>query len=104
MLVRTANMEGPDLGLCCLSRPFWKATSVQNFRTFTLILSYLKNSIILSKNFSTEQCYGIEDLTFLKWMCTCLQIQCICRGRVMFFNCCSFLNAPPDPLKILGGI
>ena len=24
-----------DLGLHCLSRPFWQATSVQNYRTFT---------------------------------------------------------------------
>ena len=36
MLVRIANKEDPDLGLCCLSRPFWMATSVQNFRTFAL--------------------------------------------------------------------
>ena len=26
-----------DLGLHCLSRPFWKATTVQNFRIFTVI-------------------------------------------------------------------
>ena len=43
MLVRITNRENPDqtaekqsdLGLRCLSRPFWQATSVQNFRTFT---------------------------------------------------------------------
>ena len=39
MLVRIANMEDPDqnvysdMGLPCLSRPFWQATGVQNFRT-----------------------------------------------------------------------
>ena len=45
MLVRVANREDPvrlllqkqsDLGLHCLSRPFWQATSVQNFRTLTI--------------------------------------------------------------------
>ena len=36
MLVLIANREDPDLGLRCLSRPFWLATSVQNFRTFKL--------------------------------------------------------------------
>ena len=45
MLARIANREYPDLtllqkqsylGLCCLSMPVWQATSVQNFRTFTI--------------------------------------------------------------------
>ena len=41
MLIRIANREDPDqkqsdLGLCCLSRPFWQETSVRNFRTFTI--------------------------------------------------------------------
>ena len=44
MHVRIANRKDPDqkkqsdLGLCCLSRPFRQATSVQNFRTFTIII------------------------------------------------------------------
>ena len=41
MLVRITNREDPDqsdLGLHCLSRPFWQATSVQNFRTFSVAL------------------------------------------------------------------
>ena len=41
MLVRIAKSEDPDqtaLGLPCLSRPFWQATSVQNFRIFTLVI------------------------------------------------------------------
>ena len=36
MLVRIANSEDPDLGLPCMSRPFWQATSVENFRAFTV--------------------------------------------------------------------
>ena len=41
LLVRIANREDrdqkqSDLGLCCLSVPFWQATSVGNFRTFTI--------------------------------------------------------------------
>ena len=36
MLVRIANREAPDLGLPCLSRLFWQATRVPNFRTFTV--------------------------------------------------------------------
>ena len=46
VLVRIANREDPDktasptdLGLFCLSRPFWQATSVQIFRTFTIYKS-----------------------------------------------------------------
>ena len=47
MLVRTANRETlirlliqmqPGLSLLCLSRPFKQATSVRNFRTFTIQL------------------------------------------------------------------
>ena len=30
-LVRIVNREDPDLGLLCLSRPFWQARSVQKF-------------------------------------------------------------------------
>ena len=46
MLVRIANGEDPDqtakqsdLGLHCLCRPYWPATSVPNFRTLTLVSS-----------------------------------------------------------------
>ena len=41
ILVRIANREdsdqtaSSDLGLPCLSRPFWQATLVRDFRTFT---------------------------------------------------------------------
>ena len=58
--VRIANREDPDqtadeeaviqsdLGLHCLSRPFWQATSTQNFKCFKILntsfsLSVLKN-------------------------------------------------------------
>ena len=45
MLIRKANREDSDNtgseqfnpGLCCLFRPFWQATSFQNFRTFTVL-------------------------------------------------------------------
>ena len=57
MLARIANRKDPDqtasesdLGLHCLSRPFWQATKVRNFRTL-LWSSHLINlsacSIIL---------------------------------------------------------
>ena len=44
MLLRIANRENPDqtassdLGLHCLSSPFWQANSVSNFRTFTVAI------------------------------------------------------------------
>ena len=47
MLVKIANREGPDqmllkkqsdLGMRCLSRLFWQASSVRIFRTFTVLL------------------------------------------------------------------
>ena len=42
ILVRMASREdldqtASDLGLHCLSRPFLQATSVRNFRTFTIL-------------------------------------------------------------------
>ena len=40
MLVRIANREEPDqtdLGLLCLSRPFWQTDSAKFFRSFTII-------------------------------------------------------------------
>ena len=46
MLVRMANREDPDqtassdLGLPCLFRPFWQATSVRNFIMFTVVVSF----------------------------------------------------------------
>ena len=50
--VSIANREDPnqtaspekqsDLGLPCLLRPFWQATSVQNFRTFTVVFFHFR--------------------------------------------------------------
>ena len=43
LFIRIASREYPgqtassDLGLPCLNRPFWQATSVRNFRTLTII-------------------------------------------------------------------
>ena len=45
MLVSIANSAAPDLGLCFLSRPFWQATSIQNFRTFTVLFSDISKVI-----------------------------------------------------------
>ena len=39
MLVRIANRE--DLDLCCLSRPFWQATSVQILEHLPYMCSHL---------------------------------------------------------------
>ena len=36
-LVRLLLQKQSDLGLPCLSRPFWLATSVQKFRKFTVL-------------------------------------------------------------------
>ena len=36
-LIRLLLKKQPDLGLPCLSRPFWQATSVQNFKTFRIL-------------------------------------------------------------------
>ena len=38
MLIRIANM---DLGLQCLSWPFWQATSVRSFRIFNVLPQYI---------------------------------------------------------------
>ena len=42
MLIRIGNREDPNqkqsyLGLPCLSRPFWQATSVRKFRSITIM-------------------------------------------------------------------
>ena len=42
MPVRIAVQKQSDQGLHCLSMPFWKEISVQNFRTFTVF--YIKSS------------------------------------------------------------
>ena len=49
MLVRIANSADPDslkkqsdLGLHCLSRPFWQEGRVRNFRTFTVCKANFK--------------------------------------------------------------
>ena len=59
MLVRKANREDPclcifqclqkqsDVGLHCLSWPFWLAASIQNFRTFTVNGLSVKRSILI---------------------------------------------------------
>ena len=36
--IRLLPQKQSNLGLPCLSSPFWQAHSVQNFRTFTVII------------------------------------------------------------------
>ena len=36
ILIRLLLQKQSDLGLHCLTKPFWQATSVPNFRTFTV--------------------------------------------------------------------
>ena len=59
MFVRIANREDPDqtasseavsdMGLHCLSKLFWPATSVRNFRTFTVLWRHKETSATLQK-------------------------------------------------------
>ena len=64
MLVRITNRENPDqtasseedLGLHCLSWPFWQATSVQNFITFTVTVNVQMVSI--QSNFDDSNSSG----------------------------------------------
>ena len=48
MLVRIANgqdlQKQSELSLFYLTRPFWQATSVQNFRTSTIFINFEKKS------------------------------------------------------------
>ena len=49
MLVRIATKETPyqtaDLGLPCLSKSFWQANNVQNFRTLTVCNGIHNNTV-----------------------------------------------------------
>ena len=71
-LVRKANREDPDqsdLRLCCLSRHFLQATSVRNFRAFTIfcILRVLRFEFLnfrILANFNFHPCHGNLDLNF----------------------------------------
>ena len=45
-LIRLLLQNQSDLGLPCLSRLFWKATTVQNFRTFIYHTCTLESSSI----------------------------------------------------------
>ena len=46
-LIRLLLQKQSDLSLHCLSRTFWEATSVQNFRIFTvIILFFMKRSTV----------------------------------------------------------
>ena len=47
-LIRLLLKKQPDLGLCCLPRAFWQASSIQNFRTFTILIYFH----VITKNIS----------------------------------------------------
>ena len=49
-----------DLGLSCLSRPFWQATSVQNFRTNTLVL--VVQLVIFSNLFNDKRVFFLIQM------------------------------------------
>ena len=55
LLVEIAHMEDPDQGLHCLSRPFWQASSVQNFRTFIISQVEMLNSYFKTKDVYASQ-------------------------------------------------
>ena len=65
MDVRIANMEDSDqtasdpwqsdLGLPCLSRLFWQATSVQKFRTFTELEEFLTKLMAIFESFQDSE-------------------------------------------------
>ena len=64
MLVRIANREDPyqtglrkqsDLGLPCLSKPFWQVTSVPSFRTFTVTFFVLMDFPITTEMFKNSR-------------------------------------------------
>ena len=40
-LIRVLLQKQSDLGLHCLSMPFWNATTVRDFRTFTDMVSFI---------------------------------------------------------------
>ena len=74
LLVRIANKKDPDqtqsdLGLHCLSRPFWQTASFPNFRTSNVpcILNFIISAKLHSYNpFSlrvakTLQCFGNSE-------------------------------------------
>ena len=76
LLVRIANREDPDLkkksdlGLLCLSLPFWQATSVPNFRTFTVgsDRQKIREQKILSINFNI--CFGCaKNVSLRRFFC-----------------------------------
>ena len=49
MLIRIANRQS-DLGLQCLSRPFFHATSVLNFRIFTVLIISFTGALCVPSN------------------------------------------------------
>ena len=74
MLVRIANREDPDqtasqsdLHLGCLSMPIWQASSVQNFKIFTVHVIFMRKSLyVICINLGADQISLCNLQCFLK--------------------------------------
>ena len=70
MLVRIANREDhkqtafqkPDLGLRCLSMPFWQAVSFRNVRTFAVVNAVFPSWKMFKNNANTCMCVIPVDI------------------------------------------
>ena len=69
MFVKIANREDTDqtalseadLGLRCLSRPFWQATSDQSFRTFTVTPIYSRLYFFVDETCTKDNCTSVTS-------------------------------------------
>ena len=63
-MIRLLLWKQSDLGLPCLSRAFWQASSVQNFRTFTVkYLNYkpivISSTVLMALSLYIKFCYAL---------------------------------------------
>ena len=56
-LIRLLLQKQFDLGLRCLYRHFWQATTVQNCRTFTIVYCWLLKHLFLESFFVDKLVY-----------------------------------------------
>ena len=63
--VYVLNFQIPDQGLPCLSRPFWQATSVRNFRTFTILVDYISPRILISMAYQKKSYLYAKSIVFM---------------------------------------
>ena len=65
-------MTQSDLGLHCLTRPFCQATSVPNFRTFTVNIFSCKTGLNALKTLGNgENGLFLCELCICTFVCTC---------------------------------